>query len=127
VFNGATCDASDDHGCGQTPGSVKTSDVDSGKSQAYVAVDEKTNTVYATNVNLGNPFVGNRVYVIDGHTCDATHRTGCRRRPATVTAGFNPWGITMDQDTSVSVINRAPHFSSKRSSSDWAASASTAV
>jgi DNA-binding beta-propeller fold protein YncE len=97
VFNGATCNAGDTTGCGQTPASVPTGAGNRGQATGSVAVDDATNTVYATNVTLGNPFGGDRVYVIDGNECDATNRTGCRQTPATVTAGDNPWGIAVDQ------------------------------
>ena len=76
---------------------VRTGDADRGQSVGYVGVDDATNTVYATSVTLGNPFVGARVYVINGNGCDATSRTGCRQTPATITAGDNPWGIAVDQ------------------------------
>jgi len=39
------------------------------------------------------------VYVINGATCDAATTTGCGQTPATITAGFNPWGIAVDQAT----------------------------
>ena len=97
VFNGATCNASDTAGCRQTPAGVRTGDADRGQSVGYVGVDDATNTVYATSVTLGNPFVGARVYVINGNGCDATSRTGCRQTPETITAGDNPWGIAVDQ------------------------------
>jgi DNA-binding beta-propeller fold protein YncE len=99
VFDGATCNASDSARCSQTPASVPTGDADRGQSVGYVAVDDATNTVYATNVTLGDPFIGDRVYVINGNGCDATNRTRCHQTPATVTAGFNPWGIAVDQAT----------------------------
>jgi DNA-binding beta-propeller fold protein YncE len=99
VFDGATCNASDRTGCSQTPASVPTGNADRGQSLGFLAVDDATNTVYATNVTLGNPFIGDRVYVINGNRCDATDRTGCRQTPASVTAGYNPWGIVVDQAT----------------------------
>jgi DNA-binding beta-propeller fold protein YncE len=99
VFNGATCNASDTAGCGQTPASVAIGKPEVEQSLGYVAVDDATNTVYATNVALGNPFVGDKVFVINGDTCDAADHTGCRNTTATVTAAFNPWGIAVDQAT----------------------------
>jgi DNA-binding beta-propeller fold protein YncE len=99
VFDGANCDASDTAGCRHTPASVPTGDSDHGESTASVAVDNATNTVYATNVTLNNTFVGDRVYVINGSRCDATRQTGCHQTPPTATAGFNPFGIAVDQAT----------------------------
>ncbi len=108
VFNGATCNATNTAGCGQTPATVTFGDSGAGNggSVGYLAVDHATNTVYATNIVLGHPFGGDSVFVIDGATCDATHRTGCGQTPATVTLGsdslgiaYNPWGIAVDQAT----------------------------
>jgi DNA-binding beta-propeller fold protein YncE len=108
VFNGATCDATNTAGCGQTPATVMFGDsgAGGGGSVAYLAVDHATNTVYATNVVLSNPFVGDSVYVINGVTCEARNTTGCSQTPATVTLGsdplgiaYNPWQIAVDQAT----------------------------
>jgi DNA-binding beta-propeller fold protein YncE len=108
VFNGATCDATNTAGCGQTPATVMFGDSGAGNggSFAYLAVDHAINTIYATNVVLGHPFGGDSVYVIDGATCDAMDTTGCGRTPATVTLGsdplgiaYNPLGIAVDQAT----------------------------
>jgi DNA-binding beta-propeller fold protein YncE len=95
VFNGATCNATDTAGCDQTPATVMFGDSGAGNggSVAYLAVDHATNTVYAINVVLGHPFVGDSVFVIDGATCDATDTTGCGQTPATVTLGSDPLGI----------------------------------
>ena len=102
VFNGAACNATSTIGCRQTPAILKVADSGGGSSALNVAVDRVTNTVYATNVVFPPnhlPFVGNSVYVINGATCDAATTTGCGKTPATVTAGFNPWGIAVDQAT----------------------------
>ena len=37
--------------------------------------------------------------MFNGATCDAADATGCGQAPATVNAGFNPWGIAVDQAT----------------------------
>ena len=69
-------------------------------SALSLAVDQATNTVYATNVVTNtNPYGGDSVYVINGATCDAATTVGCGQTPATITAGFNPWGIAIDQAT----------------------------
>ncbi len=116
VFNGATCNASDALGCGQTPATV-TLPAGSGPvfSNDFVAVDSRTNTVYATNVVFppsDAPFVGDSVYVINGAHCDASDMSGCGHTPATVTLNPapsnpfgipgqqpNPWGIAVDEAT----------------------------
>ena len=101
VFNGSTCDATATAGCGQTPASVATgSDGGPVGSTESVAVNATTNTVYAASDTLGNPFVGDSIYVINGTTCDAANQTGCNKTPATVTLNqlpSNPFGIPGQQ------------------------------
>ena len=110
VFNGATCNATDTGGCNQTPATlaVGSSGDAPNNSSLNLAVNQATNTIYASNVfNLGGPppFLGNSVYVINGATCDAANTTGCGQTPATVTlapnppVGSNPSGIAVDQAT----------------------------
>jgi len=100
VFNAATCNATHTTGCGQAPAVLKVGDSAGGNSSVNLAVNQATNTVYATNVITNTvPFGGDSVYVINGATCDAATTTGCGQTPATITAGFNPWGIAVDQAT----------------------------
>jgi DNA-binding beta-propeller fold protein YncE len=100
VFNAATCNATHTAGCGQTPAVLKVGDSASGNSALSLAVNQTTNTIYATNVITNTvPFGGDSVYVINGATCDAATTTGCGQTPATIKAGFNPWGIAVDQAT----------------------------
>ena len=112
VFNSATCNAGDAVGCGQTPATVAvgSSGDEPENSILNLAVNRATNTVYAANVfntGLGSPppFLGNRVYVINGATCDAANTTGCGETPAVVTlspnppVGSNPFAIAVDQAT----------------------------
>jgi DNA-binding beta-propeller fold protein YncE len=99
VFNGATCDASQSNGCTQTPAVIHVGN--SGGSSGSVlslAVNQVTNTIYATNL-VGDPYVGNSVFVINGATCDAKNTSGCNQVPATITAGNNPWAIAVDEAT----------------------------
>jgi DNA-binding beta-propeller fold protein YncE len=102
VFNAATCNATHTTGCGQAPAVLSIGD--SGGAQfgsvLSLAVNQVTNTIYATNVVTNTvPFGGDSVYVINGATCDAVTAVGCAQTPATITAGFNPWGIAVDQVT----------------------------
>jgi DNA-binding beta-propeller fold protein YncE len=107
VFNGRTCNAATTTGCGQTPASVAIgSDGGPDGSTEYVAVNPSTDTIYATNVTQGNPFLGDTVYVVDGPTCDAADTTGCDNPPATISVGSdpffgdaNPFAIAVDQAT----------------------------
>ena len=102
MFNAATCNATSTTGCGQAPAVLKIGDSGGARfgSALTLAVDQATNTLYATNVVTTTvPFGGDSVYVINGATCDAATTTGCGQTPATITAGFNPWGIAVDQAT----------------------------
>ncbi len=85
----------------QTPANAPTGDDGGGSgSTESVAVDPATNTVYAASDTLGNPFVGDRIYVINGTTCDAANRTGCKKKPATIKLNqrpSNPFGIPGQQ------------------------------
>jgi DNA-binding beta-propeller fold protein YncE len=107
VFNAASCDAADRQGCGQTPSSLPVGDSAGGSSALSLAIDEATNTVYATDLLTGgdNAFTGSSVYVIDGATCDARDTAGCNQTPATVTIpasvsnGSTPVGIAVNQAT----------------------------
>jgi DNA-binding beta-propeller fold protein YncE len=100
VFNAATCNATTATGCGQAPATLKVGHSARGFSALSLAVNQATNTIYATNVITNTaPFGGRSVYVFNGATCDAARTTGCGQAPATVNAGFNPWGIAVDQAT----------------------------
>jgi DNA-binding beta-propeller fold protein YncE len=107
VFNGRTCNARARSGCGQKPANVRTGEDNHGVSTEAITVNTKTNTIYATSGDpTGSPSFGDSVYVIDGRTCDATHRAGCAKTPAAISLGSNPvvgdanpYGITVDQAT----------------------------
>jgi DNA-binding beta-propeller fold protein YncE len=107
VFNGRTCNARTRKGCGQKPANARTGEDNDGDSTEAIAVNSKTNTIYATSGDTtGSPSFGDSVYMIDGLTCDATHKTGCAKPPATISLGSkppfgdaNPYGITVDQAT----------------------------
>jgi DNA-binding beta-propeller fold protein YncE len=110
VFNGATCDATETIGCNQVPAaiSVGSSGGVLDNSKIDVAVDQATNTIYATNIADSNTTpVGNGVFVFNGATCDAANNTGCGQTPEIITGGLTssalsdalPWGIAVDQAT----------------------------
>jgi DNA-binding beta-propeller fold protein YncE len=102
VFNAAVCDAINTTGCGQSPAVLSIGDSGGAQfgSALSLAVDQATNTVYATAVVINTaPFGGDSVYVINGATCNGTNHVGCGQTPATIMAGFNPWGIAVDQAT----------------------------
>ena len=81
VFNGATCNANSTSGCNQLPATLYVGDsaARSTTPQLNIAVNQATNTIYATNIadfNTGN-LVDSAVYVINGAICDAPDTTGC--------------------------------------------------
>jgi YVTN family beta-propeller protein len=111
VINAATCDAQDTTGCEQTPTTVTV-----GNDPAGLTVDPWTDTIYAV-VHAEGDYAAS-VAVINGATCNGSHRAGCGQTPTTVTAGFGALSIALDpitrqvlttnlHDTSVSVINGA--------------------
>jgi DNA-binding beta-propeller fold protein YncE len=112
VIDGATCNATNTSGCGQTPPKVPL-----GRSPLAVAVNRGTDTIYV--LNPGSP---GTVSVLNGATCNAHVTSGCSTVPPTVTVGNdNPQGqegLAVDQatntvyvvntsDDTVSVINGA--------------------
>jgi YVTN family beta-propeller protein len=100
VFNAATCNATHTAGCGQAPAVLKVGDSAGGNSALSLAVNQATNTIYATNLILNTvPYGGDSVYVINGATCDAATTVGCGQTPAAIKAGFNPTEIAVDQAT----------------------------
>jgi YVTN family beta-propeller protein len=97
VINGATCNATITSGCGQTPPTISV-----GNDPLGVAVDRATDTVYVTNFgaeNFGGDTVDahDTVSVINGATCNASVRSGCSQRPATMVTGGAPFGVAVDQ------------------------------
>ena len=115
VINGATCDATNTTGCGQTPATVTlASNPPIGSNPLGIAVDQATNTIYTANIADGEH--PGTVSVINGGTCNGQDTSGCGQTPATAPAGFGANGIAIDhrthkvyvtniEDTSVSVIN----------------------
>jgi DNA-binding beta-propeller fold protein YncE len=107
VFDAATCNAEASLGCGLTPASLEVGNSGGGFSTLSVAVNQATNTLYATNlVTAGTgQFAGSSVYVINGATCDAQDTSGCNQVPDTImvpssaAAGSTPVGIAVDQAT----------------------------
>jgi DNA-binding beta-propeller fold protein YncE len=100
VFNGATCNATTSTGCDQKPRELKLGESGGGlgNSSLYLAVNPKTNTLYATN-KLWNGPDAHTVYVLDGATCDAADHAGCGQKPATVTVGDDPREPAVDPAT----------------------------
>ena len=109
VFNGATCNATNATGCHQKPGELKlgSSGGGLGKSSLYLAVNPRTNTLYATHVVWANQDA-HTVYVLNGATCDAADHAGCGQTPATITVGDDPRAPAVDPGTNtIYVANHA--------------------
>jgi YVTN family beta-propeller protein len=89
VIDGATCGATSQSNCKPVGNAA------AGYEPQQVAVDEATNTVYATNYS---GISGADVSVIDGATCDATVHSGCEATWS-VAAGGTDEGIAVDPST----------------------------
>ena len=90
VFNGATCNAENTSGCGQTPATVPV-----GLDPLGLFADPADHTVYVPNfggVALGGPAGDSTtVSMIDSATCNATDLAACPRTPPpTVDVGSPP-------------------------------------
>ena len=107
VIDGATCNAVNISGCGQTPATVTV-----GPAPFNAAFDAASKTVYVTNLQ------GRSVSMINTRTCHTGNTSGCGQTPPTVTVGSMPFPVTVDPETNtvyvgnngdatVSVINGA--------------------
>jgi DNA-binding beta-propeller fold protein YncE len=113
VFNGATCNATDTGGCNQVPQTLEVGDSGGAfsNSELTIAVNQVTNTVYATNISgfYAGSFISPGLYMIDGATCDAVNTTGCGQTPVFMELGLSsasatrpgtmPWGLAVDEGT----------------------------
>ena len=84
VINGATCNATNTSGCGQTPAMVTVP----GAVVFGLALDTATHTLYVGDRNEG------LVSIIDMATCNATNTSGCGQTPVQTSAGGDT--ITID-------------------------------
>ena len=116
VINGATCDATVQLGCGQTPATFTVPAAD------YVGdVDESTDTVYVEVAN-GNTGAGG-VWVINGARCNGMVRSGCgAHATASIAPDIYPSGVHVDQRTdSVYVVDDTSTFAGRVAVIDGAA------
>ena len=102
VLNTATCNTLDAAGCTPNPPAITTQ-----LNPYAVAVNQATDTVYATNLQDVNGNPGNSVSVIDGATCNASVTSGCGNAPPTVTVGSAPFGVAVDQATDTIYVANA--------------------
>lgn len=108
VIDGATCNATDQEGCGGTPATLTV-----GNGPFAIGIDPTTDSIYVTDngaVSKGTihstSSVGDTVSVIDGTTCNASVQSGCGQTPGTVSVGAGPLGIGVNPTTdSIYVAN----------------------
>jgi DNA-binding beta-propeller fold protein YncE len=95
VFNGATCNAEDTAGCGQTPAEVPV-----GPGPLAITADPANHTLYVANVGNNNSGDGTTVSMIDSATCNARNLGACPKttRP-TVDVGADPITVAVNQVT----------------------------
>jgi DNA-binding beta-propeller fold protein YncE len=94
VINAKTCNASDLNGCTQTPPTV----ADLEGPGPGIAVNPLSDSIYVANAGSPYPSTeGHTVSVIDGTTCNATTTSGCGQTPPTVTVGYQPVSVGVDQ------------------------------
>jgi YVTN family beta-propeller protein len=97
IIDAAACNATTLRGCKRRPATVNV-----GETPGGIALDARTNTIYVSGE------VSNDVSVIDGKTCNAHVRTGCRQRPIHIAAGLGARGIAVNEVThTVYVANTA--------------------
>ena len=132
---GNTVSVIDAHGCNardvsQCKGPWPTITV--GNEPAGVAVDERTDTVYVSNIDDGT------VSVINGAACNALTTSGCSQTPATVPVGAAPIGLFADDanhtvyvsnfgDNTVSMIDSATCNGTDRTGCPTAPAATVSV
>ncbi len=113
VFNASTCNAINTGGCGQVPASIAfgSSGGSFDNSEPVVAVNQVTNTIYATDT-YGfdqDTWTSPGLYMMNGATCDAAHTTGCSQAAVLMPLGLSsttatgpgtaPWGLAVDEAT----------------------------
>ncbi|MGA2011482.1 MAG: YncE family protein [Solirubrobacteraceae bacterium] len=97
VFNGATCNAEDQRGCGQAPAQVPV-----GIAPLGIDADSANHTVYVANLDYPS---GNTVSMINSATCNGAHLSDCpSTEPPTVTVGDGPGDIDVDQATHTAYV-----------------------
>jgi len=96
VIDGSSCNARHPAGCARSPVRVAA-----GAGARGIALNEKTDTVYVANTAAGT------VSVIDGSTCNASVRTGCRQVAPQAPVWFSPRRVVVDQVTNTVYVTNA--------------------
>ncbi len=110
VFNGATCNAENYSGCGQTPATVPV-----GLDPLGIFDDPANNTVYVPDYGAyavsGPPGDSTTVSMLDSATCNATDLAACpTTAPPTVYIGdASPDDVTVDADTHTAYVALVPN------------------
>jgi DNA-binding beta-propeller fold protein YncE len=93
VFNGATCDALNTSGCGQTPATVPL-----GAGPFAILADPANHTVYVSTPGVNGDH--ETLSMLDSATCNATRLGACPTvPPPTVNLGATPQLLDVDQHT----------------------------
>ena len=93
VIDGATCNAQTTTGCDQTPGSAPA-----GFGPAGIAVDPRTNRVYATNIE------DTSVTTINGNACSGSNEGGCTDTVTRPIVGDYPDSISIDPQVDTAYV-----------------------
>ncbi|MGO8960934.1 MAG: YncE family protein [Streptosporangiaceae bacterium] len=88
VVNGATCNAQNTSGCGQTPPTTPA-----GSAPVAIAMDQAVGTVYVANID------DNTLSMINKAACNAKVTSGCGKTPPVVHVGAEPDGVAVDNIT----------------------------
>jgi YVTN family beta-propeller protein len=96
VIDGKSCNARTRSGCGRTPSRVQA-----GPGARGIALNEKTDTVYVANTAAGT------VSAIDGSTCNARVRSGCRQSAPQAPVGISPRRVVVDEATNTVYVTNA--------------------
>ena len=102
VLDATTCNPVVSLGCNASPVAIPIDFLPYG-----VAVNQATNTLYATGLADGNGQVASTLSVIDGASCNASVTSGCTRPPATVTVGSAPAGVAVNEATNTIYVANA--------------------
>lgn len=93
VINGATCNATDTSGCGQTPATVQV-----GPLPVGLLFDRSSHTVYVPVFGAGLGALD----MIDASVCNAGHTSGCGQAASSTPIGSAP--IWIDEDTTTHTV-----------------------
>jgi YVTN family beta-propeller protein len=96
VIDGKRCNARVRSGCGSTPARVAA-----GPGARGIALNARTDTIYVANTAAGT------VSVIDGSTCNASVRTGCRQSAPQTPVGISPRRVVVDEVTNTVYVTNA--------------------